>query len=154
MGFWVSVTLMMAGSNATEAAEPQAEAARGAAAAAVAVRPGGEAVPPEAAAHCARSKELVGANCSFTTGMTARRVLEEGAPWSWVGVLTPTDNAQPTRIATPYRMDDGVLLVATELLEGLVQEGIVGLDLRLEGRSLELDGVRYVVLTSFARVDT
>ena len=153
MGFWVSVTLMMAGSNATEAAEPQAEAARGAAAASVAVRPVNE-VPPEAAAHCARSKELVGANCSFTTGMTARRVLEEGAPWSWVGVLTPTDNAQPTRIAAPYRMDDGVLVVATELLEGLVQEGIVGLNLRLEGRSLELDGVRYVVLTSFARVDT
>ena len=151
MGFWVTVTWAVVGSSPAHAVDPPAEAARGAAASPLPLE---AEVAPETVAHCARSKELVGANCSFTTGMTARRVLEEGVPWSWVGPITPTDNAQPTRIATPFRVDDGVLLVATALLEGLVQDGLAGANLRLDGRSLELDGVRYVVLTAFARVDT
>ncbi len=155
MGLWITFTWAVAASGVGRAADPLAREARGAAAAPVAVEPAADAASlPDNAAHSARSKELLGANCSFTTGMTARRVLEEGAPFSWVGPVTPTDNALPSRVAAPYRVEDGVLLVATAVLEAMVQEGLAGAKLRLEGRSLELDGVRYVVLTAFARVDT
>jgi hypothetical protein len=160
VGFWVTFTFTVGvvGSDVARASEPSAassEGPRGAAAVSVTPKDSSDSLAaPESASHSARSRELLGANCSFTTGTMARRVLEEGAAWTWVGTLAQTDNAQPTRIATPYRADEGVFLVGTELLETLVQKGLSAANLRLEGRSLELEGVRYVVLTAFARVDT
>jgi hypothetical protein len=61
-------------------------------------------------------------------------------------VPVPADS----NISCPYTAGDGKFnLVATELLEAVVGCGYGSSTLSLEGRSLDVDGVRYVVLTSF-----
>jgi hypothetical protein len=71
------------------------------------------AIDLEAAAHCARSPALVGDACSFSTGMTSRRVVEDGTPWSWTGVLEP--RALEGDIATPYMVDADFVLLETDI---------------------------------------
>jgi hypothetical protein len=109
---------------------------------------------PAAVTHCARSADLVGANCTFATGTMARRVVEEGADWRGIRMLSRTANDLPAQVAAPVRTGDGILLIATTLVEQLVAGGDLAGTLRLEGRLLEVDGVRYLVLTAFQRVDT
>ncbi len=109
------------------------------------------AIDLEAAAHCARSPALVGDACSFSTGMTSRRVVEDGTPWSWTGVLEP--RALEGDIATPYTADEGRRVLATELLELLQGTPHIAGPLLVTGRTLEVDSVEYVVLTSFLPVD-
>lgn len=109
------------------------------------------AIDLEAAAHCARSPALVGDACSFSTGMTSRRVVEDGSPWSWTGVLEP--RALEGDIATPYTVDEDRRVLATELLELLQGTPHIAGSLLVTGRTLEIDSVEYVVLTSFLPVD-
>jgi hypothetical protein len=101
-----------------------------------------------AATHCARSAELVGANCSYTTGMVARRVVEEGDDWAWRGELTVASNTLASQVAAPFTAD-GFRVVANELVELIVDGGHGGARMSLTGKALEIEGVRYVVLTSF-----
>jgi hypothetical protein len=106
----------------------------------------------ETAGHCARSSALMGEACSFLTGMTARRVIEEGMPWAWAGALTPRGSEGD--LAAPYFADESTRVLATELLERLSSTPwLMGTNLFI-GRTLEIDGVTYVVLTAFAPVDT
>lgn len=105
-----------------------------------------------AAAHVAHSAPLVGANCSYSTGLMARRVIAEGRDWSYVGGLKASPNDLASRVATPFQTTGGDpdgLIVATEILDMLVAAGHSAATLSLSGRSMEIDGVRYVVLTSF-----
>ena len=105
--------------------------------------------PLIAANHCAKSLKLIGANCAYTTGLMAGRVLAEGVDWSFNGALTATTNDLESRVACPYSAADAQL-VATEVLEGLVNAGGELTRSRLHGKTLELDGVRYVVLTAYS----
>jgi hypothetical protein len=118
--------------------------------------------PPEAAAsvdvtaasHCARGGALIGSNCSYTTGMMARRVLEEGADWSYVGALATTANDLESMVAAPFTAG-GHHVIANELVESLSStEGLSNLRMILGGKLLEVDGVRYVVLTSYKVINT
>ncbi|MDP2308382.1 MAG: hypothetical protein Q8P18_20355 [Pseudomonadota bacterium] len=107
-----------------------------------------------AASHAARGGELIGSNCSYTTGMMARRVLEEGQDWSYVGTLKASSNDLASMVAVPYTVSDrsppaSVHVIANELIEVLAVEGHIGARLSLVGKLLEVDGVRYAVLTSF-----
>jgi len=102
-----------------------------------------------AASHSARAGELIGSNCSYTTGMMARRVLEEGQDWSYVGTLAPTGNNLGSMVAVPYTAPDGVNVIANELVELMSADGYLRSRLSLTGKLLEVDGVRYVVLVSF-----
>lgn len=107
-----------------------------------------------AASHAARAGELIGSNCSYTTGMMARRVLEEGQDWSYVGSLNTSRNDLVSMVAVPYTASDRswpaeVNVIANELVEVLRIDGHAGARLSLVGKLLEVDGVRYVVLTSF-----
>jgi hypothetical protein len=106
----------------------------------------------EAAAHCARSQSLVGDACSFMTGMTARRVLDEGVAWTWAGALTP--HAIEGEIAAPFRAAGEERVLATELVETLVNAQHAASLCLYIGRSLEIDGVTWVVLTAYAPADT
>jgi hypothetical protein len=114
-------------------------------------------VDPDAAAHCARSASLVGAACSYSTGAMARRVLELGEPFRYVGTLSPVDPTasmgQPAvpsgQVACPFQMDGPSFVIANELLDTLADAGHTQARLSLTGRSLDVDGVTYVVLTSF-----
>lgn len=107
--------------------------------------------PPETAAHTASSAKLLGAACSYTTGLMARRVLEQGAEWNADSNLLPAASDGDARIAAPYTIaeDASVHLIATELLEALTNDASAGTTVKLGGRMMEVDGVRYVVLTSY-----
>lgn len=105
-----------------------------------------------AAAHTAIAPTLMGANCAYSTGLMARRVIGEGRDWTYVGGLRAGPNDLGSRVAAPYQTvggDSAGLLVATELLERLVAAGQTGATYSLSGRSLKIDGVTYVVLTSY-----
>ncbi len=100
---------------------------------------------------CAKKASLVGANCSYTTGMMAQRVLAEGTPWSFTGSLQESDNAIGTHVAAPYTVGpDKVNVVANEVLEALTESGLQARRVGLEGKRLEVDGVTYFVLTSYS----
>jgi hypothetical protein len=102
------------------------------------------------ASACARRVELVGSEaCAWTTGAMAQRVLEEGTPWSFVGRLTASPNALPSKVAAPYTLgpDGEVFVVANVVLEKVQESGIVGSRLEFVGRLLEVDGTSYFVAT-------
>ncbi len=106
-----------------------------------------------AASHAARAGELIGSNCSYTTGMMARRVLEEGQDWAFVGELAASSNNLGSMVAVPFTASEGVNVIANELVEVMTADGHVGSRLSLAGKVLEVDGVRYVVLTSYKVVN-
>lgn len=130
-----------------DAANPKAGTAA-ASTAAVAVH-----APAPAAA---RSAELIGLNCSFTTAVTARRVVAEGTDYSFVGPLLVDDNDLGTGVAAPYRvgMSGDIWVVATDVLERVVDAGDVGLELSLQGKMLTVDGRRLLVLTNYRPLDS
>lgn len=103
----------------------------------------------------ARSEALLGMADSFRTSTTARRVLAEGAELNTAGRLvgnpTPTGTSAGGALACPYQLASmpGSCLLATELVEHLALKGPVQGDLQLEGRILEIDGIRYIVLTAY-----
>ncbi|MBA2320407.1 MAG: hypothetical protein H0V89_04555 [Deltaproteobacteria bacterium] len=96
-------------------------------------------------AHCAKKAQLVGSNCSFSTGMMAQRVLDEGAVYTFAGLLTSSANQLGSHVAAPWTIgpDGAVHVIANEVVEQLDGKGRVS----LEGRILEVDGVRYFVAT-------
>lgn len=101
---------------------------------------------------CAKKADLVGANCSYTTGMMAQRVLAEGSHWSFTGRLVPSDNALSSHVAAPYLVGpetSRVNVVGTEVLESLTSNGLHEEPVTLDGKRLEVDGVTYFVLTSY-----
>ncbi len=99
-----------------------------------------------------RSASLMGASCSFKTGMMARRVVAEGDVYAYVGTLQEQDGDEVDEVSCPYRIggDDGACVVANELVEHLAGADLAGVELSVEGRILEVDGVRYVVLTAYS----
>jgi hypothetical protein len=111
-------------------------------------------VDATAAAHCARAGELIGSNCSYTTGMMARRVMEDGQDWSYVGGLSSSENNLGSMVAAPYTVAGGAYVIANELLEMVTTDGDAAARLSLVGKVLEVDGVRYVVLTSFKVINS
>lgn len=111
------------------------------------VGPRVEAVDPTSPA---RSGAMLGAACSFRTSTVARQVMAEGADYAYVGSLQRTAASQGD-VACPFRVgaQAETCVVASELVEHLAAEGVDGLALSLEGRIMEIDGVRYVVLTAY-----
>lgn len=122
-----------------------------AAAAPVAPAPPAEVVAGPAATRLATSPQLLGPNCSRTTGMMAERVMNNGEAWSTESGLLVTANDLDSQVAAPYILsnDASVHLVATELVERLTDAGQAGAVFSFSGRMIDVDGVRYVVLTSY-----
>jgi hypothetical protein len=118
--------------------------------------PATAAVAQVLAPAAARSAELIGMNCSFTTAVTARRVVAEGSDYSFVGPLLLDDNNLGTGVAAPYRvgMSGDIWVVATDVLERVVEAGDVGLELSLQGKMLTVDGRRLLVLTDYRPLDS
>lgn len=111
--------------------------------------PHGPACPDPTA--CAHKADLVGGACAYTTGMMAQRVLTDGHPWTYAGSLTKFDGSLDSHVAAAFTVGpDNVYVVANEVLESLTKTGAQSDRVSLEGRTLEIDGVRYFVLTSFS----
>ena len=98
----------------------------------------------------ARSGAMLGSACSYRTATIARRVMAQGADYAYVGSLQSNTEAQG-EVACPFRVGGQLktCVVASELVEHLAGETVESEALSLEGRILEIDGVRYVVLTAY-----
>jgi hypothetical protein len=107
-----------------------------------------------AASHTATAPSLVGTSCSYSTALMARRVLDLGEPWQAETTLAPVAEALDSNVAAPFLVDGGYRVVATELVQVLTDGGHATDHLVLAGKWLEVDGVRYVVLTSFKVVNS
>ena len=102
---------------------------------------------------CAKRAELVGAgNCSWTTAMMASRVLDEGSPYTYIGRLAPSRNKLTSRVAAPYTVgpEEAIHVVANEVIDLLDRQGSVRNRLELRGKLLEVDGIKYLVVTDFS----
>ncbi len=107
------------------------------------------------AAACAKKAELVGGNCSYSTGMMAQRVVAEGSPWTFAGSLAKADGELSSHVAAPYSVGpDGVRVVANEVLDNVADASMLDNRLNLEGKVLEVDGVKYFVLTGYSALNS
>lgn len=105
---------------------------------------------PKDPSACAKKAELVGGNCSYTTGMMASRVLSEGKPWTFTGKLVKDDNALDSHVAAPFVVGpERVHVVANEVVEGMSTSGATTGRVTVEGKMLEVDGLRYLVVTRY-----
>jgi len=106
-------------------------------------------------AACAKKAELVGGSCSYSTGMMAQRVLSEGRPWTFTGTLVESRSRLDSHVAAPYVVGpEKVNVIANEVLEVLTSAGAQSGRVGLEGRVLEVDGVKYFVVTKFSPDNT
>ncbi len=105
-------------------------------------------------AACAKKAELVGSNCSYSTGMMAQRVVAEGAPFTFAGKLAASEAELASHVAAPFVVGpEKIAVVANEVLEQLTTAGVVASRLQLEGKLLEVDGVKYFVLTGYSALN-
>ncbi|MBX2800070.1 MAG: hypothetical protein KTR31_20500 [Myxococcales bacterium] len=101
---------------------------------------------------CAKRAELVGAgNCSYSTSMMASKVLDEGAPYTYLGRLTQSTNNLETRVAAPFTIGPNaeIHVIANEVLGRLDRLANARTRLDLRGKILEVEGHRYFVITEF-----
>lgn len=102
---------------------------------------------------CAKKADLVGANCSYSTGMMAQRVIAEGAPYTFAGRLAAAPNELDSHVAAPFVVGpEKIAVVANEVLEQITAADLQAQRLNLQGRVLEVDGVKYFVLTGFEKL--
>lgn len=103
-------------------------------------------------ASCAKKAELVGSNCSYSTGMMAQRVLSEGATFTYTGTMAASTNQLSSHVASPYTVgapEAPVHVVANEVVETIAEAGVAAKRVSLEGKVLEVDGVKYLVVTGY-----
>ncbi len=93
-------------------------------------------------AACAKKADLVGSNCSYSTGMMAQRVLAERG----------STNQLASHVASPYVVgaaDAPIHVIANEVVESLTSDGLDSSRLSIEGKLLEVDGIKYLVVTEY-----
>ena len=108
-------------------------------------------------ASCAKKAELVGSNCAYSTGMMAQRVLSEGATFTYTGTLAESTNQLSSHVASPFTVgapDVAVHVVANEVVETLSSSGLAAQRVNLEGKVLEVEGVKYLVVTGYQASNT
>lgn len=117
--------------------------------------PTAEQAAGEEAAELATTPALLGSSCSYSTGQLARRVLADGEHWQAQGRLAAHQPVEQGRVAAPMVLaeDGGLHVLATRVLQRLVDLDATGHRLALAGRTLDVDGTRYVVLTGFRVVE-
>ncbi|MEO0604914.1 MAG: hypothetical protein AAF211_26010 [Myxococcota bacterium] len=150
MWFSVHAALLM-GSATASGDEPEAAPARQVRDAEVTTADRAKANPAQGARHA----KLMGAgNCSWSTSRMAARALSDGLPYTFVGHLEASDNALPSRVATPYTVgpDAAIHVVANEVLGLMERESVIDERLDVRGRIVEVGGVRYLVITDFTLV--
>jgi len=103
------------------------------------------------ATRCAKKASLVGENCSYSTGMMAQRVHAEGKDTTLASVhLAKQDEMLASHVAAPYQVGD-MYVIANEIVEQISDPSA---SLALSGKVLEVDGVKYLLVTSFKQAST
>lgn len=93
--------------------------------------------------HCAKSSALVGEDCSYSTNLMAQRVHAEGQDTTVTAKLERVDTALASHVAAPWKVGD-MRVIANSVAETLD----VTSTLALAGKVLEVDGVKYLLVTS------
>ena len=101
------------------------------------------------ATNCAKNAALVGTNCAWSTGQMAQRVHTEGKDVSLTATLAKQDSPLKSKVAAPFKTGD-MYVIANEVIE----QADVSSSLALSGKVLEVDGVKYLLVTSFAKAST
>ena len=104
------------------------------------------------AAACAKKAALVGGACSYSTGMMASRVLEQGKNFTYTGALVPTDEVLPSQVAAPFIVGpQHVRVIANEVVESASDSQS---RMTWTGKLLEVEGVQYFVVTGYEKATT
>lgn len=99
--------------------------------------------------HCAKNAALVGGNCSWSTGAMAQRVDAEGKATALTAKLAKQEQKLPSQVAVPFQVGD-MYVIANEVIE----QADASATLALTGKMLEVDGVKYFLVTSFQKSNT
>jgi hypothetical protein len=102
------------------------------------------------ATKCAKKAELVGSNCSYSTGMMAQRVHADGQDVTVTAQLQKATTKLESQVAAPFTANGEFHVIANEVVDGLDPAK----KLTLTGKTLEVDGVKYLLVTSFNASNT
>lgn len=101
------------------------------------------------AAACAKKAALVGSSCSYSTGMMASRVLDQGKVFTYTGTLRASDAKLESQVAAPFVIGPtGIHVIANEVVEAVADPAA---RMTWTGKVLEVDGVQYFVLTGYEK---
>ena len=105
---------------------------------------------PKATA-CAKKASLMGAACSYTTGMMAQRVEAEGKDYSYKGLLEDQPKAEVKGVAVPFTLgpNKSIHVIANEFVEELTVAGFDDNELELNGKVLDIQGTRFFLLERY-----
>jgi hypothetical protein len=98
---------------------------------------------------CARSASLVGAGCTWSTRAMAQRVNTEGRSAGVTAKLTSTADVLSSEVAAPYRAGD-LYVIANQVIE----QATIGAVLSMSGKVLEVDGVKYFLVTAIQNANS
>ncbi len=96
------------------------------------------------ATKSAKKAALVGDNCAYSTGMMAQKVHTNGSDLTVTGNLATQTKMLDSHVAAPYLVDD-LYVIANEVVEQIDPSARVA----LTGKTMEIDGVKYFLVTSF-----
>src|SRR5688572_11939016 len=99
--------------------------------------------------HCAKNAALVGDNCSYSTNLMAQRVHAEGKETTVTAKLEKTDKVLSSQVAAPWAVGD-MRVIANEVAESLDAAAM----LSMTGKVLEVDGVKYLLVTAATKSNT
>jgi hypothetical protein len=99
--------------------------------------------------HCAKSAALVGSNCKWSTGQMAQRVQAEGKAIQVTTRLAKQEEALASQVAAPFKAGE-MYVIANQVIEQADPSATLALD----GMVLEVDGVKYLLVTSFQKSNT
>jgi len=106
-----------------------------------------------AAAHadatkCADKAALVGSSCRYSTGQMAQRVHADGKDTALTAQLVRQDKQLDSHVAAPFTVNDEMYVIANEVV---AQIGDTSASMALNGKVLEVDGVKYFLVTGFEK---
>ncbi len=102
------------------------------------------------ATKCAKKAELVGTNCKYSTGMMAQRVHADGKDTTLTAALEKNEAELESHVAAPFKVSD-MYVIANEVVDTIEDPAS---NLALKGKVLEVDGVKYFLVTGFDKAST
>jgi hypothetical protein len=99
--------------------------------------------------HCAKSAALVGSNCKWSTGQMAQRVQTEGEDVKVTSRLAKQEEVLASQVAAPFKAGE-LYVIANQVIEQADPNATLALD----GKVLEVDGVKYLLVTSFQKTNS